>query len=537
MLNEEMFLKILKTNYDYILNNIDFNNIKNKPFDIQELEYFNLNISEFDFFAKNTMVTSLPQSINLLADDKMVLQIDGEYVGIGSPALTTFSYMEEYEIRTDTTMFLQYNVVLSNGKNIKVNIEDYSQQGLTKVKIIFMNNDHCYVDNIRLIKVSGNFITSDMLDSNLLLDNVTVAHDMKILSEPTNDASPITRKFLQESGVLLTEEDFLDIIDSQFLVYELDFSKNSLPPGEYFICGYDRDSIFQKGFTPHFVLEYSRRGGGSDYIHETADNLNYDFVFNNVLDDIVKIRFFCTDLYNYKHISTELLNISKNVTYIHINSRCRFDANEYACQIEEINHICIDDSFSLDSKPLLNAKRIKTIEFNSSYIDYLFENCDRIERIDNLIVNSPRPLTSMNRTFYGCTNLKSIDLKHVDTSAIETRCREAFRNCTNLKSILNFDISTYQYRSFNYDNEYVFQGCNNLRYLGVIATTRQSIEDIMNCSGSCDIPAFGGGKEDEHIIEIFTTKEVIEEIENEDFPFGTTGWTQYYRLKDEGGDQ
>ena len=37
-----------------------------------------------------------------------------------------------------------------------------------------------------------------MLDSNLLLDNVTVAHDMRLLSEPTNDTSPVTRKFLQE---------------------------------------------------------------------------------------------------------------------------------------------------------------------------------------------------------------------------------------------------------------------------------------------------------------------------------------------------
>ena len=45
------------------------------------------------------------------------------------------------------------------------------------------------------------------------------------------------------------------------------------------------------------------------------------------------------------------------------------------------------------------------MELNSSHINYLFENCDRIERIDNFIVNSSRPLDSMNRTFYGCTNL------------------------------------------------------------------------------------------------------------------------------------
>ena len=104
-------------------------------------------------------------------------------------------------------MVVKYNIN-SNGKKIKINIEDFYQQELTKVKIIFANDDCCYIDNIRLIKVTGNFINSIMLDSNLLLDNVTVAHDMRLLSEPTNDTSPVTRKFLQESGVLLTEEEF-----------------------------------------------------------------------------------------------------------------------------------------------------------------------------------------------------------------------------------------------------------------------------------------------------------------------------------------
>ena len=62
-------------------------------------------------------------------------------------------------------------------------------------------------------------------------------------------------------------------------------------------------------------------------------------------------------------------------------------------------------------------------------------------------------------------------------------------------SILNFDISTYHYKSFNYDNENVFRDCKSLRYISVIAASKQNIEDIMNCSGgSCDIPGFSGGK-------------------------------------------
>ena len=248
----------------------------------------------------------------------------------------------------------------------------------------------------------------------------------------------ITEEKLRNDGVYFYEETDIPVTGYNELSYNKFNGENTTI------------KVLQDSVTPKIISPY---GFSEDYVIENPYTYNsYDSVYIPLVKGgYVRFRDDNTPIilwHNYKGGDMTVFNetVNKRINrVVEENGEVKIYPKElyYEDEITHLDFLLINgyniedavwvfDNLSNAEIFYKNIRNFKKIDLSKqSKIDYLFQNCKKIEVIENVEWGTP---TSMGSTFGNCNLLHTIDMTNVDLSNV-TDLRYTFSECQKLHTL------------------------------------------------------------------------------------------------------
>lgn len=511
MLNERMLLDILKYNFKYISENIDYNKVKNIPAKKYIEEFFNIESSDMILVKDESTVMYIFELdskidfknflIHIEIDDKPLYQYSGQ------PIEGQYPYKVDWDddITTDEVSFTGYHH--NSGYELNVRILpgiDINESAVDNKSVIILTSEYNDTGKVDFSNIRSYGLDLKKLDTDLLPDDARISNSLAV-----GEQNDIENKF---KGVLVNgqgckastdcqhvygkyneidkEGKYINIVgngysdDSRSNAHTLDKEGNAWFKGNVSIddMPYEDEHLINKGYLKvgGIEIEPLELLDIADYTEYMLLNLDFSesiYKFNNsIMDQLFYIYSGSSCAYE---IVTEKMTIREQI----LNS----EESKYVCFNLDYNETgCIKNLKIVSTQPkglmlcydyIDKATRINSAHIKDADRTSIWHNTSNIKYCDYLIWSETRA----DYLFESCSSLISVGQLYIESTL---GAKEMFEDATNLESVEKLVIR------YSNDLSYLFSGCKKLKYVGefIHAPMTNAYHLFYNCSSLVTIP-------------------------------------------------
>jgi hypothetical protein len=562
MLNEQALFKILKHNFNYVLEHIDYNSVLNTPIKKEEIKYFTVDKSLSDPAIGDSFIVKLPYSIGLKEDVLTYLTLDGKPLfsryehentelgaslfphsinidgnkclmlsfdgcigSMGGPDCWIFVYDKvnfDYENWVEsydpdcTSIVLSYycdpsyfNQVTLTGLSVK------------KLDNIFLEDDVVIQNSLNVPTATAEDVNASNISVNNEITTSSLnAYSITATKIATDDNDVITKKYLENNfSTNITSQELLEIADMEYLIYDVEFKDSEVPLDRYQLYWvYDSD---EDPYPITAVIECTYEDGtvtATRCISNSSGNIYHTLSTDH--GKLVRARLATTHPGAGFVIRNFLLQYATKVNHLWLGDETEMrDQNITFPNAIEAGYLHIDGSYNnmtYDSyihKMFTNSilKKIDYLYLVPRSLSSTFSNDSALEEIGTLEIDYKNNNgTSLYNMFYECTSLRIAPKMN---TGIITSMQNLYYGCVSLEKIEGLDVSSVDTVID------MFKDCNKLYYVKLFSTDAQRLNNVIS-----QLPSHPDANEYDFIIDLSdNSNTVIEQYLNTFIP--PSGWS------------
>ena len=563
MFNEQALFKMLKHNFNYILEHIDYNSVLNAPIKKEEIKYFTVDKSSCDPAIGDSFIVKLPYSIGLKEDVLTYLTLDGKPLfsryehentelgaslfpysfdanGIECLALS-FDGFIEYMDGPDCWMFV-YDKVNFDCENWEASYDPnctsiflshycdptyFNQVTLTGLNIkkldnIFLQDDVVIQNSLNVPTATAEMVNaSDISVENEINTSSLNANSITVTKLATDDNDVITKKYLENNfSASITSLELLDVADMEYLIFDVEFKDSEVPLNSkyqlYWVYDSNEDPY---PITAAFECTYE---DGTVTVTR-CNSTNSGNISHTVSADhgrLVRARLATTHPGVQFVIRNYLLQYATKVNHLWLGDKTEMrDQNVTFPKATEAGYLHLIGNYNnmtYDSyvHKMFTGNVLKKIDYlylAPRNLSSAFAGDSALEEIGTLEIDYKyQNSNEMYNMFYNCISLRIAPKMN---TGIMTDMQNLYYGCKSLEKIEGLDVS-----SVNVVRD-MFTGCDNLYYVKLFSTDVQRLNNVI-----LQLPSHLGANQYDFIIDLSdNSNTIIEQYLNTFTP--PNGWT------------
>ena len=511
MLNENVFLHVLKSNFDTlnrIATNVDYNDLQNVPIKtIENTLTLELEYEDFFAYSDNGNIIVLDDSLNLKEGENYKLKFENQEIVSSCIKEYDGMLLIDFEVETGVDYYTKLITIMDKCYYDNDIYNKYYDENKSCIVIGWGEQQQPFQGKLQL------YAAEILKLDNRYLQDTVVVNNLEIKNSPIVNNDAVTKEYSDQGILYLERSEFIRmaLFSEDYLIFDLDYSEIPLNKSiDYSIVSFNADDSQYNDYIykeVKYLVEITYESNKKYYIEKDHILSLTTSDLNRINEDIIGIRIF-SNIYHLNLetvspivINAHLLHEATVINYLDVSFSASteylsiFNSNHTDSKVKRIKHIyakprtnqcsrvitCLTGFANLEVIDLIDVVA-KFTNINDSYLNfgYAFEDLKNLKHLRQIKARTEDGIEicpSLACLFQN-SKLVSIDFKGMNTWQ-EYHARYLFDGCNNLKRIKNLDVSNFNYLN-SWDTHYMFDGCSNLKELELISDNADVIEWLLS---------------------------------------------------------